>query len=141
MGARRESRPGESPLPCAPGRVSPRQHSDEELSRLEQLLRRVAYKSGWEFAIRASAIPGIGIGLSVTAQAPDSRHAMQTNRFGRIESVPVGIADRPEDFYRFVFQVVLDHEAHEAAEFFMVDGSRLFDPHAGAVAPPGPGHD
>ncbi len=117
------------------------QHSDEELARLEHLLRRVSYKPGWEFGVRASAIPGVGIGLSVTAPAPDSRRSGQTNHFGRIESFPIGIADRPEDFYRFVFGVVLDHEAHEAGEFFLVDGSRPFDPHAGAGTPPGPGRD
>jgi hypothetical protein len=77
--------------------------------------------------------------LSVAAPAPDARCPGQAIRFGRIEPLPVGIADWPEDFYRLVFGVVPGHEAHEAAEFVPVDGSRLFAPLAGAGTPPRPG--
>jgi len=88
--------------------------------------------------------PGIGTGragLLVTAPAPDARCPGQAIRFGRIEPLPVGISDWPEDFYRFVFGLVPGHEAHEAAEFVPVDGSRLFAPLAGAGTPPRPGRD
>jgi hypothetical protein len=70
----------------------------------------------------------------VTAPPPDARRPGPTNRFGHIQSLPVGITDRPEDFYRFVFGIVLDHEA---AEFVLGDGSRPVDPPAGAGTPPG----
>ena len=75
----------------------------------------------------------------MTATAPDARRPGPASRFGRIEPLPAGICGRSGDFYRFVLEVVPGHEAREAVEFVLVDGSRLFGPPAGADTPPGPG--
>jgi len=77
----------------------------------------------------------------VIAPAQDSRRPGEMNRLGRIKSLSAGIADRPDHFCRFVFGVVLVQEAHEAAEFFLVDASsRPFERHARAGMAPGPCH-
>jgi len=77
-----------------------------------------------------------GVAWEAIAPAPDPGRPGQAGRFGRIESLTVGVTDWPGEFHRFDFGVI----DHEAAEFVHVDGSQPFDPRAWTQMPsPGRG--
>lgn len=87
-----------------------------------ELVGSLGYKPGWTFKLGGP----LGRFLCVFATTADScgPGARCTQHMFEI---PDGLDDR--QFYRWVFDRLLDCERHEAGEFFNVGGVRPFFPH------------
>lgn len=98
--------------------------------RMEELLKTFSYKEHFKFRI----IHDFGYGdmgrLSCTMIVPD------TEAFpGRRHPIPIIFEQSippiysEEEFWRFLRDAIHVMETHEADEWFVVDGQKMFDPH------------
>ena len=92
-------------------------------SEVVAVVASLRYKPGWSFTYRQRAD---GDRLDVRAITPDSWHPESLRTTGHSWPVPP-VADVRE-FVRWVHARLLDAEAHECAEFLVVDGFRPFFP-------------
>jgi hypothetical protein len=99
--------------------------------RAKALLARVTYKEGWRLGIQPSPAHGTERALYLTAEFTDSYRQDEVSCFGRCVPIPSGLEEDEDGFYRFVLQLILVQELHEAQEWFRVDGVPRFNPHLG----------
>lgn len=96
---------------------------------IEKLVDRVTYKPGFELRARQrlSHLPTI----RMTAWVQDTRSTIKRNVHIEAEqSVPLMIPNEKEFYHWLLFAFLHNEwERHEAAEWFRVDGQRIFDPH------------
>lgn len=94
---------------------------------LQQLLRRVKYRPGWEFSINEDGA------VVVTAEVVDSYDHSHTIPLVLRKFLPMHVRHDFE-WERWLFEfVIMEVERHEAREFFEVDGVKIFDPHHDGV--------
>lgn len=84
----------------------------------------LTYKPGWTFKIGG---PGRRM-LCIFATTPDSLRPAATRTTQHQFALPEEPLDR-RAFARWVFELLLLAELHEAGEFFATDGHRPFFPH------------
>lgn len=99
---------------------------------LADLTGRIAYKPGWTFELtdmdrgQGSA----GLTLEITVRGPDSYDPGRRRSVVHPMIVPAAAYDA-RAWRWWVFKQILDVEAHEAGEFFQVDGQRPYPPNHG----------
>lgn len=96
---------------------------------LGHLVPATGYKPGWTFELRTMdrGQNCHGLTLVITVQVEDSRH--EDRLIGVAHYMPVPAAAYDERAWRrWLFDQVLLVEAHEAMEFFTIDGDRPFEP-------------
>lgn len=104
---------------------------------LEGIIERLKYKPGWKFELENAGLfrpldweQGIKAYLMVTCRVPDSFHPETIVTIGQRHPVPPEMdwcdAGR---IYHWLFQIIVQMERHEAAEFFQIEGERPFFPH------------
>lgn len=101
------------------------------LQRAQFLLDNVGYKPGVRFGVQPSVI-GDEADIFVLVPVDDVYHPGRPLLYGQSQTVPkILLQDGMQtEFYRWLFKtVVIEAEAHEAAEHFTVFGHRIFDPH------------
>ncbi len=99
---------------------------------LEDLVRRVKYKEGWEFhLLDVDRDQGSkGLTLVIRLRCKDSYHP--DNEFVVLHYMIVPPAAYDEHSWkRWLFDQILLVEQHEACEFFIIDGLRPYAPHHG----------
>lgn len=98
---------------------------------LTGLVERLKYKAGWKFTLgdidRGQGSEGLTLIILVTSpDSSDPEHA--TIRVNHYMIVPPAAFDE-RAWCRWLFDQILLVEQHEAAEFFRVDGVKIFGPH------------
>lgn len=105
---------------------------------LDELVERLDYRPGWvvglEDLVRDEGSSGLT--LVVTTVGYDSYHPDrgQTYRVRHLFPVPPATYN-DQSWQRWLFDMLVKVETHEAAEFFAIDGERPYGPHHG------PGND
>ena|SRR5215469_2108059 len=110
----------------------------EDYAVIKDLISRISYKQGWRILadeITAFLVPeDYAIRVTVEYLAPDSYDpgTIRKQRFTALLSGMIGMdsASREERWKLWLFSLLLFLECHEAAEFFTLDGKRIYDPHA-----------
>lgn len=105
--------------------------------RLQNLLKRFKYKPGWEFTLDT---PSSTIrvmtwqeprNLLITTQVQDTYHpANSKQQIGLFCGVPEVPAITDGQIMEWLKACIAYLEMHELEEWFMVDGTRPYDPHA-----------
>jgi hypothetical protein len=104
---------------------------------LEELVRDLEYKRGWEFELHAGLDRGqgsAGTTLIITITTPNSYAPDQTRRVAHYMLVPPAAYDA-RSWRRWLLEQILLVERHEACEFFTIAGEKPYAPHHG------PGND
>lgn len=94
------------------------------LHPVEELLPRVSYRPGWQFTVADNR-------LRIRAAVIDAYDHSRETTLGRDIALPPACANL--DWQRWLFDMLLQIERHEAAEFFTVEGVKVFDPHKGGT--------
>lgn len=97
---------------------------------LKELISQIKYKEGWSFSLdkdydRGQGCRGLTFNILITC--PDS-YADRVTRVLHLMPVPPAAYNR-QSWRRWIFEQILLVERHEAAEFFEIDGKKVFAPH------------
>lgn len=98
---------------------------------LLDLVRRVKYRPGWNFQLEDidRGQGSAGLTLMITTHGYDSEHPENGEHYRVIHYMPVPpAAYNARNWRRWLFEQCLRVEQHEAAEFFMIDEERPFQP-------------
>lgn len=89
---------------------------------LKAILKHFTYRPGWRFTIHRGMLYVDALVIDANQQDRNAPLAFRT-------ALPTMVHD---DFpwERWLFDTILGIERHEAAEFFQINGTKTFDPHA-----------
>jgi hypothetical protein len=101
-------------------------------TQCNEWIELIAYKPEWEIRVVHSdeKIGAEGLVLHLISHVADSC----TDEHEMIEvvhrnEIPDSATFNFESFFAFVYEMILKAEEHEAAEWFLVNGKRIHDPH------------
>lgn len=104
--------------------------------KFEHVCKAIKYKPDWRFHIErapwfAGYKDGAGFALKVTQNVADRDTGREMPlTFTKLPKSAEFDADASAArVTRYVYDVIVEFEMHEAAEFFKVNGDRVFDPH------------
>jgi len=96
---------------------------------LTDLLERISYKPGYEFALERVKTDAVHVSLTCLS-LPNSYEPAETTGLTIINGINLRTIATPADALQAFATVVARFELHEAAEWFKCDGRSVFDPHA-----------
>jgi len=96
---------------------------------LAELLERMTYKPGYEFALERVNADRAHVSLTCLS-LPNTYQPEVTTGLTIVHGISLRTIAAPADALRAFAMVVARFELHEAAEFFKFDGRSLFDAHA-----------
>ncbi len=108
---------------------------------LIDVVARVSYKPDWSFRVADIERPteqcagSRGLTLCIAAEVVNSYHPKHMTRVEHWLPVPPIAYDRPT-WERWVLDMILLVEQHEALEFFRVDGELIYGPAHGPLQNP-----
>lgn len=97
---------------------------------LRELVSRLVYKPGWMIYLGTDNEDDRWLTLHIVSETQDSYDEFKTMRVNHSFLVPMASYNEV-NWLAWLFERVRDVEAHEAGEFFKVDGLRVFAPHHG----------
>jgi hypothetical protein len=103
--------------------------------RVEDWLKSVKYKLGWTFRVVYTATGWLAseqvVAIAITMQVPH-RDTGEIIPVVLHRAVPHHILESFDShgFFRWLRHCIHELETHEADEFLIIDGKRMFDPHA-----------
>jgi hypothetical protein len=101
---------------------------------LEDLVRKLTYRPGWEFVLKHMdrGQGSEGLTLDITTLGLNSYHPErgETYRVHHYFIVPAASYNRVS-WQRWLLDQIILVERHEACEFFVIDGERPYAPHHG----------
>src|SRR5216684_1913649 len=111
--------------------AAPRFGAEPPPAALVALLARFTYRPRWRFELRRS-VGGLDWMLHVTTWVEDAYKPGVWGKGNFVFRVPPFGEDLPADMWlRWLHDNCCQHmESHEGDEWFLVDGVRVFDPHA-----------
>jgi len=96
---------------------------------LSELLQRVSYKPGYEFALER--IKDDAARVSLTCRTlPNSHEPSATTGLTIMNGISLRTIATPADALQAVATVIARFELHESAEWFRCDGRTVYDAHA-----------
>lgn len=104
--------------------------SDWEPPGLRQLVKRLTYKTNWMIYLGTDNEDDRWLTLHIVSETQDSYDPKKVVRVNHSFLVPMATYNETT-WLAWLFDRFRDVEAHEAGEFFMVDGIRVFAPHHG----------
>lgn len=104
--------------------------SEWEPPGLRELVQRISYKPGWLFYLGADNEEDKWLTLHIVSETLDSYDVRRVIRVNHSFLVPMATYNE-QTWLAWIFDRVKDVETHEAGEFFMMDGVRVYAPHHG----------
>ena len=104
--------------------------SDWEPPGLRELVKRLRYKPGWVIYLGTDNEEDRWLTLHIVSDTEDSYDNSRRMRVNHSFLVPMATYNETT-WLAWLFDRFRDVESHEASEFFMVDGIRVFAPHHG----------
>lgn len=103
---------------------------------LDQLVKALKYREGWEFFLTYEdrGQGSAGLTLKILIKAVNTYHPERTIHVWHYMIVPAA-GYNEQSWRRWLFEQILLVERHEAAEFFQIGDARPYAPHHG------PGND
>jgi hypothetical protein len=104
--------------------------SEWEPPGLRELIARLEYKPNWMIYLGTDNEDDRWLTLHIVSETPDSYNTKRTVRVNHSFLVPMASYNEV-NWIAWLFDRIRQVEAHEAGEYFMVDGLRVFAPHHG----------
>jgi hypothetical protein len=96
---------------------------------LAELMDRISYKPGYEFALERVKSDAARVSLTCLV-LPNSHEPTATTGLTIMNGVNLKTIATPADALQAFATVVARFELHESAEWFKCDGRTIYDPHA-----------
>jgi hypothetical protein len=95
------------------------------LQRIKRIVSRIQYKPGWEIRVYQTPKGGVGLLYEMPTVERDTKKPTRLTFTFAYEGFT-----SEDQLVHTVMSNLLALEDHEAREFFVYDGERLYDPHA-----------